>query len=85
MKQGGYDINKWELLGSRIGLQTARTLRIGPWSEARKWIYGRSGETEGESVSELTEQQVSKLMSIMPEELTRRGARATGAFGIGNH
>ena len=81
LEDDGHDINKWELLGSRMGLRAARILRKGPWEKAMRWVQTGMGGGEGRETVELGERQVENLASLLPYGLSWWGWERAGAFG----
>ena len=81
-REGGeYNINKWELLGSRLGLEAARRLRTEEREKILEWVSREGGEWGTES-EDLGQRQVENLMELLPDALRWSREKQSGGWGI---
>ena len=80
-EEGEYDINKWELLGSRLGLEATKRLRTNKRKEILRW-GSREGGERGTEIGDLGRRQVENLMELLPDALRWSREKQIGGWGI---
>ena len=80
-ESGEYNINKWELLGSRLGLEATRRLRTDERKEILEWMSREGGEWGTES-EDLGQRQVENLMELLPDALRWSREKQFGGWGL---
>ena len=80
-EEGEYDINKWELLGSRLDLEATKRLRTNERKEILRWGSREGGEWGTES-EDLGRRQVENLMELLPDALRWSREKQIGGWGI---
>ena len=69
IEKGWYNINRWELFGSKLGLEMAKKSSTQTPKEWREGIEGWSGEGGLRKEQRISRREAESLLELLPESL----------------